>query len=60
MKLSDLLCGKIDGLRDETNAIHSKISDIESSLKDTSDRALNIEINEIPKLRKEHSAAWQP
>ncbi|XP_063955178.1 uncharacterized protein LOC135154054 [Lytechinus pictus] len=48
-KLSDLLCKKID-------AMHIKISDIEASLKDTSDRALNIEQNEIPKLRNEHKA----
>ena len=57
LKLSDVLCKKIDSLRDETNAMHRKISDIETSLKDTSDRALNIENNEIPKLRKEQQAS---
>ena len=45
MKLSDVLCKKIDGLRDETSAIHRKIADIKKALQDTSDRALNIEKN---------------
>lgn len=48
-KLSDVLCKKID-------AMLVKIADIETSLKDTSDRALNIEQNEIPKIRNEHKA----
>ena len=46
-KLSDRLCNKID-------AMLVKISDMEVALQDTSDRALNLEKNELPKLRKKH------
>lgn len=47
------LCTKIDGLHEETTAMHRKLSDFETALTDTSERTHHIENVQIPKLHEE-------